>query len=35
MRNRRGNSILEAILFVPVVVTLMMGMVEIGKGTYV
>ncbi|MCU1259125.1 MAG: hypothetical protein JWO80_2010 [Bryobacterales bacterium] len=34
MRSRRGNSILEAALFIPVLVTLMVAMEQIGKLTY-
>lgn len=34
-RRRRGGSILEVALFVPIVVTLLVGMVQIGKVTYV
>ena len=35
MRRRRGGSVLEIALFVPIVVTLLVGMVQIGKVTYV
>lgn len=35
MRRRRGGSVLEVALFVPIVVTLLVGMVQIGKVTYV
>jgi len=34
-RRRRGSSIIEVALFVPLVVTLLVGMVQIGKITYV
>ena len=35
MRRRRGGSVIEAALFIPIVVTLLVGMVQIGKITYV
>src|SRR5437763_9517185 len=35
MRLRRGSAALEVALFVPIVVTLLVGMVQIGKITYV
>ncbi len=34
-RGRRGGSVIEVALFVPLVVTLLVGMVQIGKITYV
>jgi Flp pilus assembly protein TadG len=34
MRRRRGGSVIEVALFVPVVVTLLVGMTQIGKITY-
>ena len=34
MRHRRGGSVIEVALFVPIVVTLLVGMVQIGKVTY-
>ncbi len=33
-RTKRGNSLLETALFVPILVTLLVGMVQIGKVTY-
>lgn len=33
-RNRRGNTILEAALFVPVLVTMLVALEQIGKVTY-
>jgi hypothetical protein len=35
MRRRRGGSVLEIALFVPILFTLLVGMVQIGKITYV
>jgi len=35
MTRRRGGSVLEIALFVPILVTLLVGMVQIGKITYV
>src|SRR6266571_1732021 len=35
MRRRRGASVLEIALFVPILVTLLVGMIQIGKITYV
>ena len=35
MRRRRGGSVLEIALFVPILLTLLVGMVQIGKITYV
>jgi Flp pilus assembly protein TadG len=35
MRRRRGGTVLEIALFVPMIVTLLVGMVQIGKITYV
>ncbi|MGH9721481.1 MAG: TadE/TadG family type IV pilus assembly protein [Bryobacteraceae bacterium] len=35
MRSRRGNALLETALFIPILVTLLVGMVQIGKVTYV
>ena len=34
MKGRRGGSVIEVALFVPIVVTLLVGMVQIGKITY-
>jgi len=34
MRSRRGASVIEVALFVPILVTLLVGMVQIGKITY-
>src|SRR5207245_9147119 len=35
MRSRRGGAVLEVALFVPILFTLLVGMVQIGKITYV
>ena len=35
MRRRRGGTVLEVALFVPIIVTMLVGMVQIGKITYV
>jgi TadE-like protein len=35
MSNRRGGAVLEIALFVPILVTLLVGMVQIGKITWV
>ncbi|MFN0169419.1 MAG: TadE/TadG family type IV pilus assembly protein [Bryobacteraceae bacterium] len=35
MRGRRGNSLLEAVFWIPIILLLMMGMFELGKLTYV
>ena len=35
MRRRRGGSVIEVALFVPILMTLLVGMVQIGKITYV
>jgi len=35
MRRRRGGSVLEIALFVPILITLLVGMIQIGKITYV
>src|SRR5437763_16211362 len=35
MRLRRGSAALEVALFVPIIVTLLVGMIQIGKITYV
>lgn len=35
MTSRRGSTVLEVALFVPIIVTLLVGMVQIGKVTYV
>ena len=35
MRRRRGGAVLEIALFVPILFTLLVGMVQIGKITYV
>jgi hypothetical protein len=35
MKRRRGGTVLEVALFVPIIVTMLVGMVQIGKITYV
>src|SRR6185436_20451489 len=35
MKRRRGGAVLEIALFVPILFTLLVGMVQIGKITYV
>ena len=34
MRNRRGSSLVEGILFIPLVILLLLGMMEFGRITY-
>ncbi|MBI1788887.1 MAG: pilus assembly protein [Acidobacteria bacterium] len=35
LKSQRGNAILETALFVPIILTLLVGMVQLGKITYV
>ena len=35
MRRRRGNALLETVMWMPIILTLLVGMVQIGKITYV
>src|SRR5262249_27269280 len=35
MKRRRGGAVLEVALFVPILVTMLVGMLQIGKITYV